>query len=158
LGLGAAGLGAAVRRRLAVGQVEDADAGAPGAEQQDGPAGAPLGVVGGGGGGEGVEGGRGWAGRGGRGRGRGGTAGVGGGGRGRGREGRARKRPGGREAEGRARERAAVTEERFVRLRRLIGLLAEGPKSRIALARQLGIDVRGFYRDLELLRAVGVPV
>jgi predicted DNA-binding transcriptional regulator YafY len=70
----------------------------------------------------------------------------------------ARKQPGRPEAEGPAPERAAVTEERFVRLRRLIGLLAEGPKSRLALARQLGIDVRGFYRDLELLRAVGVPV
>jgi hypothetical protein len=57
-----------------------------------------------------------------------------------------------------AAERAAVTEERFVRLRRMIGLLAESPQARAALARQLGIDVRGFYRDLELLRAAGVVV
>ena len=46
VGFSAANLGAAVRRRLAIGQVEDADAGALGLQQQDRPADAQLGVVG----------------------------------------------------------------------------------------------------------------
>src|SRR5262249_53487218 len=46
IGFATADLGAAVRRRLAVGQVEDADAGALGPEQEDGAAGAEFGVVG----------------------------------------------------------------------------------------------------------------
>jgi hypothetical protein len=69
----------------------------------------------------------------------------------------ARKQPR-RPAQPPAPERAAVTEERFVRLRRMVLLLAEGPQGRLGLARALGIDVRGFYRDLELLRGAGVPV
>jgi hypothetical protein len=55
-------------------------------------------------------------------------------------------------------ERAAVTAERFTRLHRLLRLLAEAPQTRQALARRLRIDVRGFYRDLELLRTAGVTV
>jgi hypothetical protein len=53
-------------------------------------------------------------------------------------------------------ERPAVTPERCARLYRLVQLLAEGPKKREVLARRLGVDVRGFYRDLELLRIAGV--
>ncbi len=51
-----------------------------------------------------------------------------------------------------------VTTDRFTRLYRLVQLLAAGPQPREALARRLHLDVRGFYRDLELLRAAGVPV
>jgi predicted DNA-binding transcriptional regulator YafY len=36
--------------------------------------------------------------------------------------------------------------------------LAEGPRARAALLKSLDLDVRGFYRDLETLRAVGVMV
>jgi hypothetical protein len=53
---------------------------------------------------------------------------------------------------------SGVTAERFTRLYRLVQLLASGPQPRTALARRLRLDVRGFYRDLELLRAAGVPV
>jgi hypothetical protein len=35
-------------------------------------------------------------------------------------------------------------------------LLGTGPKTRASLTAALKIDVRGFYRDLELLRAIGV--
>ena len=55
-------------------------------------------------------------------------------------------------------ERPAVTAERFARLHRLLLLLARKPQPREALARQLRLDVRGFYRDLELLRASGISV
>jgi predicted DNA-binding transcriptional regulator YafY len=55
-------------------------------------------------------------------------------------------------------EREAVTPERCVRLSRLIQLLASGPKKREALAKRLHLDVRGFYRDLDLLRKSGVTV
>jgi predicted DNA-binding transcriptional regulator YafY len=50
----------------------------------------------------------------------------------------------------------AVTAERAARLYRLLQLLADGPQSRGMLARRLRLDVRGFYRDLELLRAAGI--
>jgi hypothetical protein len=55
-------------------------------------------------------------------------------------------------------ERAAVTAERFSRLCRLLRLLAEGAQTRQTLSRQLRLDVRGFYRDLELLRGAGIHV
>ena len=53
---------------------------------------------------------------------------------------------------------SAVTPERFARLVRLVWLLAEKPQPRSALSRRLRLDVRGFYRDLELVRTAGVPV
>jgi len=52
----------------------------------------------------------------------------------------------------------AVTPERAARLYRLLRLLAAGPQSRATLARRLRLDVRGFYRDLELLRAAGIEL
>jgi hypothetical protein len=54
--------------------------------------------------------------------------------------------------------RQAVTAERAGRLYRLIELLSEGPRAREVLTRRLSLDVRGFYRDLELLRAHDVTV
>src|SRR4051794_5644535 len=53
-------------------------------------------------------------------------------------------------------ERPAVTAERFGRLYKLVRFLGEGPKSRDRLTKYLGLDVRGFYRDLEVLRAFGI--
>jgi predicted DNA-binding transcriptional regulator YafY len=52
----------------------------------------------------------------------------------------------------------AVTAERAGRLYRLLQFLGEGPRSREALIRHLKLDVRGFYRDLELLRAAHITV
>jgi predicted DNA-binding transcriptional regulator YafY len=51
-----------------------------------------------------------------------------------------------------------VTPERFVRLYRMVQLLSGGPQTRDAIARRLRLDVRGFYRDLDLLRSSGVSV
>src|SRR5690349_24967253 len=53
---------------------------------------------------------------------------------------------------------STVTAERFSRLHRLVSLLQKKPQSRESLARRLRLDVRGFYRDLELLRAAGIPI
>jgi hypothetical protein len=55
-------------------------------------------------------------------------------------------------------ERPAVTPERFRRLYRLIQFLGEGPQSRERLTRHLDLDVRGFYRDLEVLRAADIHI
>jgi predicted DNA-binding transcriptional regulator YafY len=52
----------------------------------------------------------------------------------------------------------AVTAERAARLHRLLTLLAAGSQTRDGLRRQLKMDVRSFYRDLELLRAAGIMV
>jgi hypothetical protein len=53
---------------------------------------------------------------------------------------------------------AGVTPERFVRLYRMVKLLAGSAQTREMLARRLRLDVRGFYRDLDLLRSSGVSV
>lgn len=50
----------------------------------------------------------------------------------------------------------AVTAERAQRLYRLLKLLGEGPKTRATLIRKLRLAERGFYRDLEILRDVGI--
>jgi len=57
-----------------------------------------------------------------------------------------------------AAQRASVTPERFARLHLLLTLLAKAPQSREILARKLKLDVRGFYRDLEVLRQAGIGV
>lgn len=50
----------------------------------------------------------------------------------------------------------SVTAERAGRLVRLLRLLQPGPQTRGVLMRRLGLDIRAFYRDLEMLRGVGV--
>jgi predicted DNA-binding transcriptional regulator YafY len=52
----------------------------------------------------------------------------------------------------------AVSAERAARLYRLLQLLRGGPQTRLALTRRLRLDIRGFYRDLELLRDSGIRV
>lgn len=52
----------------------------------------------------------------------------------------------------------AVTAERAARLYRLLTFLAEGPQTRTAITRRLRLGIRGFYRDLEVLRGVGLEV
>ena len=59
---------------------------------------------------------------------------------------------------GRNDEKPTVTVERAARLYQMLKMLGEGPQARGLLARRLRLDVRGFYRDLELLRAVGIVV
>jgi predicted DNA-binding transcriptional regulator YafY len=51
-----------------------------------------------------------------------------------------------------------VALDRAIRLHQLVKLVAAGPQSRDALRRLLRIDVRGFYRDLVLLRRAGIDV
>jgi hypothetical protein len=55
-------------------------------------------------------------------------------------------------------EKPTVTVERAARLYQMLKLLGHGPQARGVLARRLRLDVRGFYRDLELLRTVGIIV
>ncbi len=52
----------------------------------------------------------------------------------------------------------AVTAQRAGRLYRLVTLLAAGPQTRDAIRKALRMDVRGFYRDLGLLRESGIHV
>jgi predicted DNA-binding transcriptional regulator YafY len=52
----------------------------------------------------------------------------------------------------------AVTSARAARLYRLLALVADAARTRPALLKKLKIDLRGFYRDLELLRSLGVTV
>src|SRR5436190_1640700 len=54
--------------------------------------------------------------------------------------------------------RASVTPDRFARLYLLLTVLAKSPQPRAALAKRLKLDVRGFYRDLEVLRLAGVSI
>ena len=51
-----------------------------------------------------------------------------------------------------------LTTPRAARLYRLLTLLGDGPQTRQQLLRRLRIDVRGFYRDLESLRGLGIDV
>jgi predicted DNA-binding transcriptional regulator YafY len=53
-------------------------------------------------------------------------------------------------------DRPGVTPDRFTRLVRLLHLVAEKSLPRDVLTRRLKIDVRGFYRDLGLIRAAGI--
>jgi hypothetical protein len=55
-------------------------------------------------------------------------------------------------------EQRAVTAERAARLYRLLRILASSSQSRESLKKRLHLDVRGFYRDLELLRSAGITV
>jgi hypothetical protein len=51
-----------------------------------------------------------------------------------------------------------VTAERFSRLYQLVQFLGSGPRTREKLIERLAVDVRGFYRDLELLRGAGIGI
>jgi hypothetical protein len=47
---------------------------------------------------------------------------------------------------------ASVSLERASRLYRLVELIGDGPRTRAMILNKLKIDIRTFYRDLELLR------
>jgi len=49
-----------------------------------------------------------------------------------------------------------LTAERATRLCRLVSLLGEGSYTRATLLRRLKLDMRGFYRDMQLLRDLGI--
>src|ERR1700704_550099 len=51
-----------------------------------------------------------------------------------------------------------VTADRAARLFRLLNLLGRGAQTRAVLTRRLHLGIRGFYRDLEVLREVGIAV
>jgi hypothetical protein len=51
-----------------------------------------------------------------------------------------------------------ITPERAKRLYRLVKLLSRGPRSRFDLTRALRLNVRGFYRELEVLRTYGISI
>lgn len=53
---------------------------------------------------------------------------------------------------------SAVTADRAARLHRLLTLLGKGPQTRAVLTRRLQLGIRGFYRDLEVLRTIGITV
>jgi hypothetical protein len=55
-------------------------------------------------------------------------------------------------------ETQAVTADRAARLYKLLRLLAVGPQKRDTLTKRLKLDVRGFYRDLDLLHRAGIAV
>ena len=52
----------------------------------------------------------------------------------------------------------ALTAQRAARLYRLLALITGTARTRPMLLKKLKVDLRGFYRDLELLRALGVEV
>jgi hypothetical protein len=52
----------------------------------------------------------------------------------------------------------ALSAPRAARLYKLLTLLGDGPQTRRALLSKLKLDVRGFYRDLETLRGLGIEV
>ncbi|MFO0880885.1 MAG: hypothetical protein U0840_26450 [Gemmataceae bacterium] len=52
----------------------------------------------------------------------------------------------------------AVTADRFRRLYRLVSLLHSAAHSRPQITKLLDLDVRGFYRDLEFIRTLGIPI
>ena len=51
-----------------------------------------------------------------------------------------------------------VTPDRAARLYRLLKLLGRKPQARKDLTRNLRLNVRGFYRDLETLQRLGIPI
>ncbi len=52
----------------------------------------------------------------------------------------------------------SFTAERVGRLFRIVSRVAEKPLPRTALLRRLGVNQRSFYRDLGLLRELGIDV
>jgi len=53
---------------------------------------------------------------------------------------------------------AKVTLQRAARLYRLLDMLGKGPQTRAVMIRRLRLGMRGYYRDLVILRAVGIIV
>lgn len=58
----------------------------------------------------------------------------------------------------RSTDRPALSRQRLIRLFRFVKLLERTPLKREHLMKRLHLDVRGFYRDLEALRELGIVV
>ena len=52
----------------------------------------------------------------------------------------------------------AMTAERAARVYRLLTLLGQAAQTREGIMRRLRLGIRGFYRDMDILRAVGIVV
>jgi predicted DNA-binding transcriptional regulator YafY len=52
----------------------------------------------------------------------------------------------------------AVTADRVARLYPLLAILSNRASGRMALLRQMRMNQRGFYRDIEFLRSLGIEV
>lgn len=63
-----------------------------------------------------------------------------------------------RSSSGRRRPAVHITLGRAARLHRLVTVLAAGPQTREAVLQELGIGLRTFYRELELLKRCGVKI
>ena len=55
-------------------------------------------------------------------------------------------------------EKSPITRERAARVCKMLTILSDGPQRREALIKKLKLNERGFYRELELLRAHGIAV
>jgi hypothetical protein len=55
-------------------------------------------------------------------------------------------------------EKSPITRDRAVRVCKMLTMLSDGPQRRETLIRKLKLNERGFYRELELLRAHGIAV
>jgi hypothetical protein len=53
---------------------------------------------------------------------------------------------------------SSVSLDRAARLYRLVELLGDGPRTRAMILNKLKIDIRTFYRDLELLRECKIEI
>lgn len=53
---------------------------------------------------------------------------------------------------------SSITVDRASRLYLLVSMLEQKPQTRDALTKKLNVSVRDFYRDLEALRSIGVPI
>jgi predicted DNA-binding transcriptional regulator YafY len=53
---------------------------------------------------------------------------------------------------------AALSPHRAARLYRLLTMLSDRAKSREFLLKKLRLDLRGFYRDIEYLRSLGIEI
>lgn len=51
-----------------------------------------------------------------------------------------------------------LTAPRAARLYKLLTMLGEGAQTRRRLLSRLKLDIRGFYRDLEVLRGLGIEI
>ena len=64
----------------------------------------------------------------------------------------------GRKAASTATPALTLTAQRATRLYRLLTLIADGHQARKTLVTRLKLDLRGFYRDLEVLRSFGIDL
>ena len=54
--------------------------------------------------------------------------------------------------------RPGLTRGRLIRLFRFLKLVEKSPQKREQIMKRLHLDIRGFYRDLEALRELNIPI